>query len=248
MVNEDTNFPGREAKLADERRRQELDDLNNERAGRVTGRQERFLTQEMRDERDPNKKAQRQQEFISRLQRLLASDPAYKALYDDTFNKLKEAERKAEQVMEAAVLALENANNILQDILDRAARLSDGTRVFRDANGQVWSEDGHLIEGDTLNEIIWHGNEPSREELISSRQNVKQIETYIRDMQIYQTNVLGHIRNRMTDEDNLVKKDELIGFHEDVKTMPSFERIAPAKDSSVVNQPELSSSIQIPKV
>ncbi len=244
MVNEDANFPDREAKLADERRQQELDDLNNERAGRVTGRQERFLNQEMRDERDSNKKAQRQQEFISRLQRLLASDPAYKALYDDTFNKLSEAERKAELAMEAAVLALENANSALQDVLGRAARLSGGTRVFRDANGQVWTEDGQLVEGDTLNEIVWHGNEPSREDLISSRKNVKQIETYIRDMQIYQTNVLGHIRNRMTDEDNLVKKDEFKQFQNDMKQMPTFTETKPNQDQ-ISDPVHTSASIKI---
>lgn len=250
MVGEDSDFQLQAAKKADALRQQELDDLNAERENLPNGRQKRFLSQDKRDENDPKKKAERQREFISRLQQLLASDPAYKALYDDTFNKLKEAERQAEEAMETAILALEKAKANLQDILDSAARTSEGIRVFRDQNGQVWTEDGQLVEGEVLDEIVWGDNNPSREELLNSRKNIEKVENYIRELQSYQVNVLGHIRDRMTDERNPPQKQELEHFQEDVKNhMSAFEqKRAVVLNEEIAVQPTRIPTGDIPKL
>ncbi|WP_141702046.1 hypothetical protein [Methyloceanibacter stevinii] len=104
-------------------RRQDFDDLQNELAGRETGRLERFLSPDERERiRDGKSKGERHADAMTRLQWMLSNNAEYAALYNDTFDKLREAEQAAERALEKARRALAKAEHDLQTTLDSAAR------------------------------------------------------------------------------------------------------------------------------
>ncbi|ODA66590.1 hypothetical protein A7A08_02357 [Methyloligella halotolerans] len=194
-------------------RRQDFEDLQNEMAGRETGRLARFLSPDERERiKDGKSKSERQAEAMTRLQWMLANDPEYAALYEDTFAKLREAEQAAERALERARLALAKAEQDLQTTLDSAARLQDGTRVFKDQNGQVRTEHGGKVSDLDAASIDWRGDEPSYEQLSAHRERVAGLNQSIGHVQEIQVNSLGRIRDRMSDEDNPTTSDELESF------------------------------------
>lgn len=99
-----------ETKAREARRRRDVDDLNNENAGREVGRMKRFLT----GEADPDKKQkqrEREHEFRSALMALLQDDPEYAVLYEETMDKLREAEAATEAALIQARANLGNAKS-----------------------------------------------------------------------------------------------------------------------------------------
>jgi len=215
-------------------RRQDFEDLQNEMAGRETGRLARFLSPDERERiKDGKSKSERQAEAMTRLQWMLANDPKYAALYDDTFNKLREAEQAAECALEKARLALARAEQDLQTTLDSAARLQDGTRAFKDQKGQVRTEHGEKVSDLDAASIEWRGDEPSYEQFLETRSTVESLGGRIDKIEKMQVEVLGHARDRLTDHENPVSKDEMIELQrglEDAMTLSAepamFESVA----------------------
>lgn len=127
------------------RQRREFDDLQNEIAGRETGRRARFLKDGPSSEAAKKKERDAQHRALTRLAQLL-NDPIYRTKYDSVLQLLS----GAEQATEAAIDQLENqidaAQSELGDMMNNAARLPHGTRVFRDADGVVRCEDGSAVE------------------------------------------------------------------------------------------------------
>jgi hypothetical protein len=250
MAVDDDEFERRIRREAGEQRQTDFDDLQNEMAGRETGRMPRFLSEEVRDARDPRRRADAQARETSRLRMLLMSDPAYAALYKDTFEKLRQAEDAAEQALMQAAAAGQEADRHLEDMLERAQRLEDGTRVFRDHEGRVWSERGGRMDDVTLDALEWRGNEPSYEEYIAGKDAAHRARTETDALQTYQVDVLGHMRNRMTDEDNPVTKEEMEQFQREMdERLPQAAYANGAENSpNTPNVPQSSASIIIPKL
>jgi hypothetical protein len=248
MAVNDDEFERRTRREADEQRQVDFDDLQNEMAGLETGRVRRFLSEDARDARDPKRRAEAQAKETTRLHMLLMSDPAYAALYKGTFEKLREAEEATEKALLQAALTREDAERNLDDVLARAQRLEDGTRVFRDREGRAWTERGGQIDAATLDALEWRGNEPSYEEYVAGKDAADRARQNTEALQTYQVDVLGHIRNRMTDEDNPVTKEEMEQFQKDMtEKMPAF-----ATGNELGNAPKVelapSGAMQIPKL
>ena len=77
------------------KRLQDLEDYQNELAGRETGRAKRFLRPEARGGQS-RERQERERRNWSRLQTLLHTDPAYAAQYNDTMDLLARAEAATE--------------------------------------------------------------------------------------------------------------------------------------------------------
>lgn len=108
---------------------QNFDDLQREVAGLEVGRIARFLPEDTRNPEDSEKrKAERHAEMLTRLQ-MMMRDPAYAALYNDTMNRLGEAERATEIALEKALERQRLADEAFADIRNRALTLEDGRRV-----------------------------------------------------------------------------------------------------------------------
>ena len=186
---------------------QDRDDLNNERAGREVGRQRRFLP-EGADPASMQKRRERERERQSRLMALLRSSTAYTALYNDTMDKLREAEGATDAALTEATGVLDRAKHAYEDGLDRASTLQDGMKVFRDGDGNIRTEDGRLIEGDALDRITWRDGAPSYEDMLARKKAVEQAQRTIESIRRQQVDV-GDIRNRMEDHEDPPSVDNM---------------------------------------
>ena len=182
-------------------------DYERELAGIDIGREARFhgteFVEERRQGRSGASSAQRsaQREFTSRLQMLLATNPGYAALYNDTMGALGDAEKAADDALEKLEAALTKARRETQNMLERAAKLPGGRSVFKDKDGQVWDEHGERISADQAASIQWRGDEPTREAFIDQSRYAKDISRSVDEMRGVQVD-LGGIREEMTDKDN----------------------------------------------
>lgn len=200
-------------------RRLDAQDYANELAGLEAGRQSRFLGEGRRDG-DPRRHRDRQA-FQDRLTELMA-DPVYRAHYKRVMDRLSEAERAADAALARLNAEIETAEQGLADMEDRAARLPDGTMVFRDAQGIVRTADGTPVDPVLAETIIWTGREPTFEEHQAQRQKIDDLHRQRAEVDDYRNNTLGHARDRMEDRDNPPKPDELDDMLNDIdRQMPS---------------------------
>lgn len=224
-------------------------DLANEMAGRDVGRIERFLP-EGASPRANKKRKERERERLSRLLQLLQSDPEYAALYEDTMSRLRDAENATAQALTQATKELHTANDELSNTMDRANRLSDGTRVFKDLEGRIRNKNGDLIDGEVLDQIVWRDDAPTYEEFLAKKKAAEQAQHNVDAILRYQVDVLGNARQRLTDEDNPPTKGELKDIQNDIDSrVPEIvKKHDPAQFSSAAPVIKNSASVDIPKL
>lgn len=207
--------------IANEKRRtQDLEDLNNERSGAETGRIQRFLTGGNGSTTQQTKKEKEAAQFRTMLD-ILMQDQEYAALYNDTFTMLENAEDATERALIKAEHALEQVQEDHGQLMDKAAELPNGAKVFRDAEGNVWTADGKQLRGDDLNTIQWQGNEPSYKDYLDSKDKLDNANKSVFDLRQYQVDVLGRIRDDMSDPDNPPSADDMKRYQGQMKnSMP----------------------------
>ena len=239
------NLPIDDKELA-ARQRRDFDDFQSEIAGRETGRRARFLPNAAHSE-DAKRKEREARAFRSHLAALL-TDPIYRAKHDAAMSALTKAETATDTALQHIEDALAEAQTRLETIQDKAARLPDGSRVYKDANNNVRRDDGSIVDPVLVDTIIWSGNEPSFENYRAAQDSIVALEQSKRDILGYQNDVLGPARDRVTDEDNPPSLEELDGIIQDIKTaMPEIvqEHVPKAGDAA----PDIAaSSIMLPKL
>ena len=205
-------------------RKRDFDDLQNELAGRETGRQERFFPGDERSASAERKKQGSEQAFRSMLDMLLA-DPVYRARYEQVMTRLREAEQATEAALDRISNLIGETEDAVRDMEDRAAKLPDGTMVFRDANGVVRRADGSVVEAYLVDTILWSGNEPSYEDYRAQQDRLADLEESRAEVERYRDDVLGPARDRITDASNPPSLDELDAIMDDIENeMPEIAR------------------------
>lgn len=182
------------AQEALKKQKQDTDDFNNEMAGRDTGRMKRFGFEDRREHAREQKKRENE--------RLFMMSAAYMAKYDAVMDSLTNAESKVYDAMEQAA----------QDVTDlrkAAPSLADGTKVFRDKDGNVFDENGRKLSGVEAGEIEWQENSPSWEEFAKAK---KRLDALNQDF-----HRLEFIRSRMEDEDNRPTEEELDQWQDEIE-------------------------------
>ncbi len=101
------------------------------------------------------KREKRDKEALTHAAKVSA---AYAKLFDNTMQNLRDARNAVYEAQLLASAGLEQAQKLYQEALDNAARLPDGRAVFMDKAGAVYTQDGVLLEGEVLDEIIWRDN------------------------------------------------------------------------------------------
>jgi len=230
---------------SNDKRKQDFDDLQHEMSGIDNGRMKRFLPESSLSFH-AKRKEKEQREFHSRLMQML-QDPIYKAHYDFALDRLGEAERSTDTALAKLEFAIEHAEQELQSIKENAARLPDGTRVYRDAQGDVRREDGSAVEDSLIDSIVWQGNEPSYEAFLEAQQKLTDMKQQYEDTNVYRNEVLGNARDRLEDEDNPPSVDEIDAILDDIETnMPkAVQKELPVPEAV---QPESTTSIELPSL
>lgn len=214
---------------AAQKREEDRQDFARELAGIDVGREARFhsaaFVEERREGRSGGQSAdsRNRSEFASRLQTLLATNPAYAQLYNDTLGDLGAAEAATDRAIAKAEAALKIAQEKLEQTLSRAATLPDGTRVFKDKWGQVWTEHGQPLSEADSQDIAWRSGLPGYEAYVEDRDAVTHSVTRLEVLQGYRIDTLGRIRDRMTDQDNPPASDEMEQFKRDIQEQAPAE-------------------------
>ena len=189
-------------------------DLNDEIAGRDTGRIKRFLSQafSLYGESKEHKEARK---FQSMLELLLTQDPHYAALYEKVTKKLEKAKQAIDRALIEVNQRLDESVRMLQMLRASAATLDDGTRVFKsERDGQVYTEDGQRLSDAETDEIVFPDNAPSWEDYQAAQEAYETAQQQKADIEAYQRDVLDPITERLQDEDNPPSMEELEGFEE----------------------------------
>ncbi len=189
------------------RKRQELQDHGHEIAGLDTGRMARFGVGHAQAQ-DLKEREKKELAYRDALDRLLATDPEYRKLYEELGDKLRKAETTADTAIETIRLALMDLQEANADMRDRAPKI-DGKAVFRYADGRVVDEDGNEIDGVIAAGIIWPDDTPSAEDYFASVKREGDLAAKLDDWQAYRNDTLGDIRNRYDDRENPMSKDDL---------------------------------------
>ncbi|MEM6890781.1 MAG: hypothetical protein AAGA74_16215 [Pseudomonadota bacterium] len=112
---------------------------------------------------------------------------------------------------------IEAAQAELSEMMNSAARLPDGTHVFRDANGVVRREDGTAVENHLAGTIIWTGHEPSFEDVQAAKDRIDGLQGQLDAANGYQNDVLGPARDRITDPENPPSLGELDDIQDSIQ-------------------------------
>lgn len=190
---------------------QDFDDLQREVAGLEVGRIARFLPEDLRNpEQSEKRKAEQQAEMLTRLQ-MMMRDPAYAALYNDTMDKLGEAERATDIALAKALERQRVADEALADIQTRALQLEDGRRVYRDEDGTFRTENGSSVSDTDMDAIAeqWHPGMPGHRNFIESRDTAQAEAATVDEIVTYQVDVLGAARDETSDSDKPPSKEVL---------------------------------------
>lgn len=196
------------------------------------------------------KRRERERRHQSALAMLLMRDPEYAALYNDTMDKLRAAEAATEAALGKASDDITQTNDELDALLAQANVLPNGTRAFRAADGKVYAEDGRLIDGDDLASIHWHDGAPSYEDYLARKKAADDARAGYDAILRYQTDVLGHARDRLTDVDDPPSKDELSRIQRDIEERKpaAVAAFVPAPAPDTTSTHMRSAEVDLPKL
>ncbi len=119
-----------------EKSREDARDFYNEVAGRETGRTSRFLSKEERERR--NGQSTDNKARLSALD-ILMMDQAYAATYNRVMGLLSNAEQETQTAIDEAEEKLAQAQENLEALQGRASTLPDGTRIYQDKDGNIFT-------------------------------------------------------------------------------------------------------------
>ncbi|MEM1377067.1 MAG: hypothetical protein AAGG69_06730 [Pseudomonadota bacterium] len=196
------------------RKRLELQDYGHELAGLHTGRRVRFGVGEG-STGSVREKERKERAYRDALARLLAEDPAYRALYEDLGNRLGEAEAGADANIEAIQTALRLTREANADLHDNAPKI-DGMAVFRYSDGRVVDENRNEIDEAVAEGIIWPDDAPTAEEYFAGLEREAELAEALSAWETYRHDTLGDIRHRYDDRDNPNSADAM---REDLETI-----------------------------
>lgn len=236
-------------------REEDRRDYERELAGIDIGREARFhgteFVEDRRQGRGGASSAQRtsQQQYASRLQMLMATNAAYAKAYNDTMGVLGDAEDATGRAIVKAEKSLQEAQQQLENTLSRAAKLPDGTRVFRDARGNVWNEHRQRVSETDAAGIEWRGDEPAYEQFLEDSESVRDRLTRLEVLQGYRVDTLGGIRDRMDDRENPPSTEEVEQFKRDIQEHAPLEvREELGEQQTVMPTQAVSANLDMPKL
>lgn len=241
-IENDNNL--RRSAEASARRAQDFDDLQNEAAGRDTGRISRFFPDSTGDRQSSEKRRENESRHLTQLQMML-NDPEYLALYDETTEVLRDTQRRLDQAMTRA----QDMRNAVADEIEQmetdAARTADGRRAFRDSEADWRYADGSKVEDEMAATIILRGNEPSYEDYSTALDRREGLDGIITDITAGQAEV-GEMQEETDDHDDPLLSDEMRDYQAGARSIADgidrrLDQITPTQAPEA--QPSVSSPV-----
>lgn len=193
---------------ADQRLKENLDDYNNELAGNDVGRIQRFGFEHLRKETVQEEKRKK-----SALDQMMLSE-AYRAAWIGAMDAVNKADDAVYRALLNASHDLSIAEKTHEDLLDNAATTADGTKVFRDKNGNAYTENGERLSAEIMANIMWADNAPTWEEYSDSREKLTSAQDRYSDVNA-KSDRLVEIREELNDEDNPASIDLVTGLEQE---------------------------------
>ena len=197
-----------EPNRAGRRRQRDFDDLQNELAGRETGRIARFGVGSERA-RQIEEKKRRERAFRDELERLLASDPEYRALYNDLGNKLRDAETEADETISALLKRIADLEDEISRMQDNAVAVPGIGRVYRFADGRVVDENRAEVDPAIVADILWPPAATTGEAFFAAQDELEALRSHLADWESYRVETLGDIRDRYDNRKEPMSKDDM---------------------------------------
>lgn len=193
--------------LADQMRKLDIDDLNHAIAGVDVGRMRKHIQQ---SEIDPGtgRKTSASERLARTLQWLLLNDENYALAHKTAVTSVNDAMDAAAQALSDVRAALLQTTADIEDILNRAATLPNGRKVFRDENGNVVDQDGNAISSELAETIIWRGDEPTYEEYRAKMDSKDDLRLALNELLGIETE-LGGYQGELNDNDSPPTLDRL---------------------------------------
>ena len=194
-----------EPNTADLRRRRDFDDLQNELAGRETGRMVRFGVGSARAQQIEEKK-RRERAFRNELERLLATDPEYRALYNDLGGKLRDAEAEADESISALLKRIASLEEEIVRMQENAVIVPGIGRVYRFADGRVVDENRVEVDPALVADIVWPSGATRGEAYFAAQEELDALRNHLTEWESYRVNTLGDIRDRYDNRKEPISK------------------------------------------
>lgn len=231
---------------AETRRQQDLDDYNNEISGIDVGRIGRFLSSEARTRLIEQRTGKTSR--LTALDVMLLNDPHYAKIYTSAMNELQSAEQATEIALDKVLKKSTQLQSELSYTLSKAPQLPNNTKVFRNNQGVVMTEDEVMVDADQAEEIEWSGSEPTYETYLKQKQGLEAVEKEINDIREYQTDVLGTIRGDLTDTDEPKSADDIEKYRVKIKERMPKAVTQEMSLKEIKAEPDKAVSINIPKL
>lgn len=197
----------------------DANDFANELAGLDAGRQERFMVGAQRDSGDEGEQ-RRERDSVTLLQQLLRN-PEYARLYDAARSALDSAQRALDAAIIANAEAQDRLTQTVEDMESKAATLEDGTKVFRSADGNLYTADGRRLSAEEAAGVNVPDDAPSYEAYTQAQDALRRAKEKGRDLSDIQTTILDPARRRLEDENNPPSEDELRDLIPKLQGVPS---------------------------
>jgi len=224
------DFQDHEKAQAAKLREQELAVHGDAVAGRFdTGRR---TNRGFKDKHDREERQKKDRE--RHLDQAVKLSAEYLKLHNAVMNSLGGAETAVYDALIEAAQELATAKQHLSDIEDNAQTLPDGTKVFRSADGGVYTADGTRLDDDVAATIEWDDNAPSWEDHQAAKAAHDRAKE--RHKQLSKDNDrLAYIRGRMEDKDNPPTKEELERYQKEIDeiTQHAKEEFTPSSEIEI---------------
>lgn len=199
----------------DKQKRLDASDFANELAGLETGRQDRFFVG-AHSATDIDARERRDRDDTTLLQQLL-QNPEYARLYRDAWSALGGVQSALDQAINENAQAQERLTQTVEDMENRAATLESGEKVFRSADGNLYTADGRRLSPEEAAGVDVPEDAPSYEAYTQAREALDRARERGRRLADIQTDILDPARRRLEDENDPMTEDELRALEEELK-------------------------------
>ncbi|MEM7664102.1 MAG: hypothetical protein AAF292_17810 [Pseudomonadota bacterium] len=188
-------------------RAQVTHDLNNDMAGRDTGRQHRVILPGAKDSAEQQKAKERFANLMFEiLLQTLLDDPVYKARWELFGDFLATYSAAARTALDRAMDVAQAAHDAVREALHNAHNL-DGQPIFDAGEGRFVYADGSEIDLADAERIIWNQKAISHADYLARVKAAKDADRTVTDIQLFQSELVK-AEERRTSENNPYKSTE----------------------------------------
>ncbi|NSY32257.1 hypothetical protein DS891_01365 [Pseudoalteromonas sp. JC28] len=234
----DKEFEQAEATRSAKQRQEDIDQINQERAGIETSRIPKTgLLKAKHEER------QREKEHNSRLNSQLLSQ-AYQDAHDRTLRLLNDTEDLLYQALIQSKDDLFRIQTEHETLLDKAITLPNGDKAFISEQGEVYNENGERLEIEDVQAIYAsHPNAPSWEAFLASKEALI-VANDKHDQLLIHEERLVELREELEDENTPPSMDRLESITQELRDVSM--QISPKPDHDVALEVSHTQPVKVP--